>query len=418
MTFSTDIPKVTIIGAGVSGLVAALKLEELGYQPTILEADDQVGGRVQTDIVEGYQLDRGFQVLLEAYPKAQEYLDYEALNLQRLDDGSLLFSSGTVSLFGDPRRNQRFLVPMLFSSQASLRDKWKIYQLNNSLAKKELQEIFSSPSQTTLSYLKDQGLSSRVIEAFFKPFFSGIFLEDQLETSSRMFEFVFKMFGTGSAVIPKNGMGEIPNQLKHKLNHTTFRFGTCVKKVVGEEIALASGEILHSDFTIIAANPNPIIPNYATSQQWRSCDNLYFTMDHRTIEEPIIGLNSTNEGLVNNFFFPTSIACEKKGSQELLSVTVVKDHSLAEEALITRVTHELSEAFGIKNPSFLKRYHIKEALPMLDDLQFTRDATEQLLTDRIALAGDYLLNGSLNAAMEAGENAAYIAHASPQNIKP
>ena len=70
---------VIIIGAGISGLIAATQLERLGYHPTILEADSNLGGRVQTDIVDGYQLDRGFQVLLEAYPKAKEYLDYDQL---------------------------------------------------------------------------------------------------------------------------------------------------------------------------------------------------------------------------------------------------------------------------------------------------------------------------------------------------
>ena len=73
---------IHIIGAGVSGLVAAKVLEEKGYSPVVIEATGRVGGRVKTDIVEGYQLDRGFQVLLTAYPAIQKYIDMDALDLQ------------------------------------------------------------------------------------------------------------------------------------------------------------------------------------------------------------------------------------------------------------------------------------------------------------------------------------------------
>ena len=69
---------IYIIGAGISGLIAALELEKNGCHPTIIEASDSVGGRVKTDVIEGYQLDHGFQVLLTSYPAAQKYLNYEA----------------------------------------------------------------------------------------------------------------------------------------------------------------------------------------------------------------------------------------------------------------------------------------------------------------------------------------------------
>lgn len=415
MRNSSDKPLVTVIGAGISGLIAATRLEQLGYYPLVIEADHQPGGRVQTDIVDGYQLDRGFQVLLEAYPKAKEYLDYDKLELQPLDDGSELFEDGLGGQFGDPRRDTRFLLPTLFSSHATLTDKWKIFTLNSDLRKKELHEIFTGPDQTTYEYLVNRGFSPKVINSFFKPFFSGIFLENGLNTSSRMFEFVFKMFGEGSAVIPKGGMGEIAKQLEGKLRNTTFRYDTSVAQVVGTDIFLENGEKLTSDFTIIATNPEKIISNYASSLNWKACDNLYFTVKDRTIKAPIIGLNTNEDALINNIFYPTSLSCKSRGDDELLSITIVKDHDLNEESLIDQIIHELKWDFGIKEVKFLKRYSISQALPNLDDLQLSRDASEQRLTERIALAGDYLLNASLNAAMESGEKAAELAHSTLKN---
>lgn len=410
--------KITIIGAGISGLIAAYELEQAGYSPLIIEAQNSVGGRVQTDTVSGYQLDRGFQVLLEAYPLAQKYLDYEALQLQPLQDGALLFDLGQRVAFGDPRRNTSFLLSTLLTSKATLSDKWKIFTLTNELKTQTIDELFQKENTTTMEYLKKQKFSDKIINSFFKPFFSGIFLENELQTSSRMFEYVFKMFATGSAVIPKKGMGAIPQQLRGKLTKTEFIFDTKVKSVSGTEVHLENGDQLSTDFTIVAANPEHILLNYVSSLSWRTCDTLYFTTREKSFNEPIIGLNTNKDSLVNNLFFSTSIKTETKGSDELLSVTIVKNHALSTGELIAKVTNELAEDFGITDVSFLKHYEIPQALPSLEDIQSSREAGEHLITERVALAGDYLLNGSLNAAMESGEKAAKAAIKAVQSLPP
>ena len=399
---------IYIIGAGVSGLITAINLEKHGYAPIILEATDRVGGRVKTDVVDGFQLDHGFQVLLDAYPKAQEYLNYEALELQKLLPGALIFDDNGGHLFGDPLRNSSFLFPTLFSSQGSLADKWKIFRLNNQLKSPKLEEIFARKEETTLDYLQDKGFSDKVISSFFRPFFSGIYLEPDLQTSSRMFEYVYKLFGQGSATIPKAGIGAITEQLQSQLKTTEIRFHTPVAQVSNEKIILENGESLFHDFTVIATEPGKLMSNYASSMTWKSCDNLYFVQPSRSFQQPIIGLNALEGSLVNNIFYPTSIATASKGQGDLLSVTVVKNHDLDEKTLIEQVKRELKEKFQITDVTFLKRYQIDSALPALTDLQYARDEGENLLTEKIALAGDHQLNGSLNAAMISGESAATI----------
>ncbi len=400
--------KIHIIGAGISGLVAAINLENLGYQPILLEADQKIGGRVQTDIIEDYQLDRGFQVLLEAYPLAQKYLDFDQLALQPLDSGAMIFSEGRGSFFGDPLRDISFLFPTIFSSFATLSDKFKIFQLNRKLVKDEIAEIFRKPEQTTLTYLEDLGFSRKVIDSFFRPFFSGIYLEPDLNTSSRMFEFVYKMFGQGRAMIPKAGMGAISEQLKGNLHKTEIRTGVKINQVQNKKIILDTGENIATDFSIIAANPEQLIKNYTSSLQWKSCDTIYFTTPNRSFSRPIIGLNETKDRFTNNIFYPTSIETVTKGSEELLSVTVVKKHELSTDQLVDIVKHELAQDFNIEHATYLKHYSIPYALPDLKDLQDARDEGESLLTESIALAGDYQLNASLNAAMTSGEKAALI----------
>lgn len=399
--------RIHIIGAGISGLIAAQILENHGYYPTIIEASSSVGGRVKSDIVNGYTLDHGFQVLLTSYPAAKKYLDYKRLDLQKLLPGATLFKNGKAQTIGDPLRSLSLLFPTLLSSVGKLSDKIKILKLNALLKKKKLTVIFQAEEKTTLQYLKDFGFSKEIITDFFTPFFSGIFLETKLETSSRMFEFVYKMFGDGLAVIPKNGMQAIPDQLKSNLKNTTFKFNSPVKEVKDKQLLLEDGSVLESNITVIATEASALVSNLKNQKtDWKSCDTLYFEAEKKVINRPLIGLITDENTLVNNIFYHTSISISNKTEKELLSVTVVEKHQLNEKDLIDVVLEELHTKCGISDVTFLKRYQIKKALPKLINLQHEISSTETKLKSTIFLAGDQLLNASLNAAMIAGERAA------------
>ena len=399
--------KIYIVGAGVSGLVAAQVLENQGYQPVILEASDRAGGRVKTDIKKGFQLDHGFQVLLSSYPAAQKYLDFKALKLQELKPGAVIFNNGKQQIIGDPLRDISTLFSTLFSGIGTLSDKFKIFQLNLKLKNKSIEAIFSSDEISTKAYLQEFGFSSQIITQFFTPFFTGIFLENELTTSSRMFEFVFKMFGEGLAVLPKGGMEEISKQLVANLSNTTFQYNTQVSSVSDDEIVLHTGEKLVSTATIIATDASKLVRDAPSKNLiWKSCQTLYFTTNKRVIEKPMIGLVSKKDSLINNIFYHTSVATNSNNTEELLSVTVVKEHQLTEEQLIATVTKQLQEECTIDHLTFLAVYHIKKALPDLKDIKYEVSPSETQLSSGIFLAGDVQLNGSLNAAMIAGENAA------------
>ena len=126
----TEAYKIYIIGAGISGLIAAKVLENNGFHPIIIEATDRAGGRVKTDIVKGYQLDHGFQVLLTAYPTAKAFLDYNALALQTFLPGATIFKNGKQKTLGDPLRSISLLFPTLFSGIGNFSDKLKVLKLS------------------------------------------------------------------------------------------------------------------------------------------------------------------------------------------------------------------------------------------------------------------------------------------------
>ena len=400
-------PSIHIIGGGISGLIAARVLEEHGLSATIIEASDRLGGRVKTDVVDGYSLDHGFQVLLTAYPAAKKYLDFDALALQEFLPGSAVFKNGKQKIIGDPLRNLSLLLPTLFSGIGTVNDKVKILALNRRLKKKSIQNIFAEKEQTTRVYLENIGFSEAIITNFFTPFFSGIFLENKLETSSRMFEFVYKMFGEGNAALPKDGIQAIPKQLFEKLKSTTIIFNTKVKSVENGSIKLESGEAIKSNFTIIATQASELVSNLKNQATlWKSCNTLYFEVAKREIKKPLIGLIAMHNALINNIFYHTSLQTSATATKELLSVTVIDKQNLTNKQLVTEVQKELKELCNIDSCTFIKQYNIPMALPNLQDIQYEMLPSETRLTETIFLAGDTQLNGSLNAAMIAGERAA------------
>lgn len=395
--------KIAIVGAGLSGLVAAINLEQAGFKPELFEATDRVGGRVKTDYKEGYTFDHGFQVLLTQYPATQKYLDYNLLQLQHFYPGAIIYNNGKQDKIGDPLRRLSLLWPTLTSKIGSVADKLKVLKLNTELKKKSFDDIFLAKEKTTLQYLKDYGFSEDIIRNFFKPFFTGIFLEHELKTSSRKFEFVYKMFGEGSTAIPKKGIQAIPNQLMAQLKHTKTHFNTPVKSIQDQKIKFENGKEEDFDFVIVATEASQLISNLNNQQTlWKSVDNFYVSVKQRVFKEPMIALIADEESLVNNIYYTS----KTNADEHLLSVSIVKPHHLSMEDLKSKITKDLKTFAGIDTIEFKQFYHIEKALPIMQSVNYMLPKSETQLKDQVFLAGDHLANGSINAAMLNGESAA------------
>lgn len=400
--------KIYIVGAGLSGLIAALELEKAGFSPIILEASDSIGGRMKTDEVDGFLLDHGFQVLNTAYPEAKKYLDFQALYLKTFEPGAVIFEGKDSYIITDPMRNPFKIVGMAFSKVGTFLDKVKMLSLTQELKKKSNEEIFNEISLPTHQYLRDYGFSDQIISNFFKPFFRGIFLEKHLNTSSRMFEFVFKMFALGNAAVPEKGMGEIPAMIRRQLSKTQIYFNSPVSQVGGTTIQLANGETLEADRIIIAVQPDKVMKQlqgqFAPAHQ---VINLYFSLQKSFMARPMIGL-LPGDHLINNIVFMDDVSkAYSENERALLSVSVLESE-LGEKELIKAVQAELQEISGVNAEyfKFVRAYYIPYALPNLDDPKYSIPMTECKITDHVYLAGDYLLNGSINAAMTSGRIAA------------
>lgn len=395
---------VIIVGAGVAGLTAALKCEESGYSTLLIDTDTDVGGRVQTDEIEGFTLERGFQVLIDTYEKANELLDFDLLNLQKFQPGARIYDENGSFSIADPIRKLSALPSTALSRVGSLSDKLKMLQLSRKLQAKSVAEVFEGERQSTLNYLRDFGFSDKIIENFFRPFFGGIFLERELTTDAAMFRFVFRNFSKGSACIPAKGMGEIPKQLRDKLKSTEVRLNSKVVKINQDpSIELEDGSIIESHKIIIACSPDNLLPQIDQPLSWNRTTTMYFSgkkdLPHLN---GMIGLDARQKSSINNFARHDEVIADcAPFDKSLWSVT------LRGECSSDEVKKDLAALLQIDKGDFefLKLYHIEYALPIVEKPALDLPAEQTQLTQHIHLAGDYLTNASIDGAMRSGESA-------------
>ena len=404
-------PDVLVVGAGVSGLVAAVELERRGFSVQVLEASDDVGGRVRTDEVDGFQLDRGFQVLLTAYPEARRCLDFKALNLCEFEPGAMVYYRGRFYTISDPMQRPRKAVPSAFAPIGTVQDKLLTAKLRGELLDAEIDEVLSAPEVPTFAALRDYRFSDKIVERFFRPFLGGIFLDPELATSSRMFKFVYRMFAQGTAAIPNGGMQAIPKQLASHLSEGDIRFRAPVQHVWEGGVRLESGEELFAGAVVVACDPvhaARLLPEAGIRTAMRGVRCLYFAAADPPVGNPYLVLNGEGEGPINNLCVPSVIApgYAPRG-YHLVSVTVL--HApLSEDHLIRDVREQLLHWFGeqANGWEYLRSYHIEHAL--LDQSMEHGGVAMSGVKERPGLyyCGDHCGTASLNSAMLAGRRAA------------
>jgi phytoene dehydrogenase-like protein len=417
---------VIVIGAGLSGLSCARRLTEAGLRVSVLEAGDGVGGRARTDIVEGFTLDRGFQVFNTGYPIAPKVFDLDALDLRPFEPGALVYSDGTRTRMADPWRRPRGAVGTIRAPIGTLRDKIAVGALAGYAAASPIRLQTSAPEESTARLLR-RYVSPEMVEKFLRPFLAGVFLDRDLETSSRLFSLIWRSFARGTVTVPAAGMGALAAQLAEGLPPGTVQLGSPVAEIGyrgfgmfgGVSVALTDGTELSAESVVIATDPgaaSALAPELEVPQM-NGVTTLYHVAPRSPIGEAILLLDGSgtdrrepDAGLIANTVVLTDAApsyapADAPPGTALVSTSVLGS-GYDDADLERRVRARLAVLYGVDTTEWrhLRTYKVRAALPAQPPPLALRKPV--LVREGVYVCGDHRDTASIQGALVSGRRAA------------
>lgn len=391
-----------VVGAGLAGLAAARTLQAAGREVVVLERSDGIGGRVRTDHVDGFRLDRGFQVLLTAYPEAHRQLDLDALDLCAFDPGALVrLSGGTEAVVGDPFRQPATLLPTLRAPIGTLLDKVRILRLRRRVTHGHPALLLQGEDLSTAGMLRSEGFSARSIERFFRPLFAGIQLDPDLGTSRRMFDVIFRCLATGESAVPAGGMQAIPDQLAAHLAPGTIRLDTEVTQVSPGAVTTGTGERFEADAVIVAAEGPAAADLLGLARVGsRPVSCVYFAAPSAPDPRRLVILDGTGAGPALNVAVMSNVAPSyAPAGRHLVACAAPGDMS---HDLEDRVRAQLRGWWGpeVDRWQHLRTYRIEHGQP--DQSPPLHPKHRVALGDGLFVCGDHRDTGSIQGALHSG----------------
>ncbi|WP_026403716.1 NAD(P)/FAD-dependent oxidoreductase [Actinomadura rifamycini] len=394
---------VVVVGAGIAGLACAVRLRENGVPVRVLEASDGVGGRMRTDVVEGFRLDRGFQVFNTAYPEVRRLLDLRSLHLRPFASGVVVYDAGRRERVMLPWRHPSYTLGTLFAGIGSPRDKAALVAMTARDMAAPPSRIRTGAERTTLDELRRRGISDTMIDRLLRPFLAAVLLERDLETSSRYFHMLWRSFASGTIGVPALGMGRVPALLADRLPEGTVELERPVREITDDGVRTASGETIAARAVVVAADPTAaaaLVPG-VEAPAMRPVTTFYHTATSSPMREPVQIIDA--QGVVADTIVLTDAAPEySPDGRALISTSVLGVHGDADEP---RVRDRLAEIYGHTNGwRHLATYAVPEALPaMPPPLRFRQPVR---LGPGRYVCGDHRDTGSIQGALVSGRRAA------------
>ena len=412
---------VVVIGAGLAGLACAARLHELGHDTIVLEASDGVGGRVRTDEVDGFLLDRGFQVLLTAYPASRRWFDAADLELRAFAPGVVVHRGGGVLRLADPFRAPLSAARSLLGPTVTLRDALRLLVWRRAILARSGRRVAQRPQVSTAQRLAEVGFSDGLIEGFFRPFLAGTFFDADLMTSSRVTELVFRCFFRGDVAVPAGGMGRLGTQLAQRLPQDAVRLRTAVHDLHsdpagGIEVGL-DGSALHARHVVIAVDAPALaglrldgVPLDDRAAPGRGTAAVHLSAPRSpTRGRPDLHLGTPGEGPIATLATMSDVAPGyAPPGQHLVTVSTVGVPDEDDDALVAAVREQARGWFGDEVDAWrpLAVQRIAYAQPRQDPVDLPELARSVARAPGVWVCGDHRDTGSIQGALVSGRRTA------------
>ena len=395
---------VVIVGGGLAGLAAARRLDRAGLDWLLVEASDRLGGRVATDQMDGWRLDRGFQVLNTAYPRVPALVDLDALDMRYFTSGVLVRRAGALHRLENPLRGPLSAPQTLNSGVGTLGDRLKFAALATKCATLPAARLLDAPETTAQEMLRRAGLSHRMIEEVLRPFLSGVFGDRSLDTSSHVLAMVLRSFARGRIGVPAGGMAALPAAIAGPLPYPQLLVGARTLSIEPGQVVTDGGEI-RCRAVIVATDPqsaSTLIPALPKPDM-RALTTFYFGADHAPLDEPTLLLDGDRREIVANTVVISNAAPEyAPAGKSLIAASLVGSTapSGASEAVVRT---ELARMYGspADDWSLLDVVVLPAALPAARVPQH-RLRKPVALGDGLFVAGDHRDSPSIQGALAGG----------------
>ncbi len=398
---------VVIVGAGLAGLAAARTLVADGVDALVVEAADQVGGRIRTDRVDGLLLDRGFQLFNPAYPEAARVLDLAALDLRPFASGVVAMTPSGPARLGDPRSLPGWAGPSLAGRSGSILGKARFAAHALRVARADPRQLEGSPDGSALAALRAAGVDDRLLETVLRPFLAGVFLEPDLATSRRFLDLVLRSFVRGTPSVPAAGMQAIPGQLHDRLPAGSVRLNTRVRAVSGRAVTTEAGTI-EASAVIVATDPPAaagLVPGVPIPAG-RAVTTWYFLADvpgaALTGGRAVLVVDGLG-AVLNTVAMTNAAPSYASDGRVLVSASALGLH--ADDARVRLVQAHLSRLYGVDTAGWqhVGTYPIPYALPAMLPPLDTRQSVD--LGGGVFIAGDHRDTASIQGALVSGRRA-------------
>lgn len=395
---------VIVVGAGAAGLACAADLSAAGLAVRVLEASDRVGGRMRTDRHLGFLLDHGFQVFNTSYPQVR----HAAAAARPAAAGVHARRGGAHRpgrlLFTDPTRRPREAADLLPGRLASARDLAALGVLSARDMLLPARVLRRGQDTTTLTALAAAGLSGDIVESFFRPFLSGVFLEDELETSSRFFHLVWRSMLRGTLCLPAEGIGAVPARLAGLLPEGVVRTDAPVRELTAYGVLLDDGTETAAPSVVVATGPAAaarLLPGL-TVPDTRTVTTLYHAADRSPLSEPTLLVDARRRFLNTVVLTEVQPGLSSDG-RALVSTSVLGVPGTDEEAAVREA---LAEVYGTDTGAWepLRTCTVPGALPAMPP-PHPLSRTSRVTPGRY-VCGDHRATGSLQGALASGARAA------------